>query len=343
MTSPVLFYITDAERASFDRQDEVFDDLEILACNVCTRLRTDIHLRHGETVVGVVYYDETACSHIRKPSGASETTSGDAADDAVATVYEQEAERERVANAERAAGARDSAVKLCATGLVTDPSGRILLVHHRERGWELPSGKVEPGEPWRESLAREVREETGLHVALAEEHPRLLVGEPAPGAPFASWIALARGTAVGLPRPVDPDGLIDDARWFARDDVPLNELSQLASAEVVRAWARAAPAPPAKWPNPVYDRICANCRRPPPATQSPVMGCPFCGCTAVTPRAVSSAPLSLSIAGGPLDVHDAATDAAVVIGARGPTALPLESPPEPTYDPCAAQTVGGGP
>ncbi|MGD9483102.1 NUDIX hydrolase [Streptomyces sp. TRM70308] len=40
--------------------------------------------------------------------------------------------------------------------------GRLLLVRVRRRGcWELPGGKIEPGESPREAAVRELREETG--------------------------------------------------------------------------------------------------------------------------------------------------------------------------------------
>lgn len=52
--------------------------------------------------------------------------------------------------------------------VIRDPAGRVLL--HRRRvggGWAPPSGAVEPGETVIAALEREVREETGLQVAVA--------------------------------------------------------------------------------------------------------------------------------------------------------------------------------
>ncbi|MFH0244250.1 NUDIX domain-containing protein [Streptomyces sp. HK10] len=44
--------------------------------------------------------------------------------------------------------------------------GRLLMVRVRERGcWELPGGKIDPGETPRQAAARELREETGQEVA----------------------------------------------------------------------------------------------------------------------------------------------------------------------------------
>ncbi|MFF1342931.1 MULTISPECIES: NUDIX domain-containing protein [unclassified Streptomyces] len=46
---------------------------------------------------------------------------------------------------------------------------RVLLVHHRWRGWVPPGGRVEPGETPREGARRELFEETGIEVELLPE------------------------------------------------------------------------------------------------------------------------------------------------------------------------------
>ncbi|MCF3133799.1 NUDIX hydrolase [Streptomyces olivochromogenes] len=43
---------------------------------------------------------------------------------------------------------------------------RVLLVHHRWRGWVPPGGRVEPGETPREGARRELFEETGVEAEL---------------------------------------------------------------------------------------------------------------------------------------------------------------------------------
>jgi len=54
-----------------------------------------------------------------------------------------------------------------AGGVVLDGSGNILLIFRRGN-WDLPKGKVEPGESMESAAVREVEEETGVHVAGIE-------------------------------------------------------------------------------------------------------------------------------------------------------------------------------
>jgi 8-oxo-dGTP pyrophosphatase MutT (NUDIX family) len=51
-------------------------------------------------------------------------------------------------------------------GVITDGSGRVLLLRRADNGaWEPPGGVLELGERIVDGLLREVREETGLDVA----------------------------------------------------------------------------------------------------------------------------------------------------------------------------------
>ncbi len=63
----------------------------------------------------------------------------------------------------------------CVGALVHDDDGRLLVVRRgRDPGrglWSVPGGRVEPGETDAVAVAREVLEETGLHVTVG-----LLVG-----------------------------------------------------------------------------------------------------------------------------------------------------------------------
>ncbi len=53
------------------------------------------------------------------------------------------------------------ALLLAAGGLVLEPAGKILLIHRLGK-WDLPKGKLEPGESAEDGALREVEEETGI-------------------------------------------------------------------------------------------------------------------------------------------------------------------------------------
>ena len=110
----------------------------------------------------------------------------------------------------------------CVGGVVTDARGRLLLVrraHEPAKGcWSIPGGRKEPGETDAEATAREVFEETGLHVVVGD-----LVGTVELDAPDRS-IYLVRdyrclpldGVDLSAVRAADD---ADDAGWFGPEEV----------------------------------------------------------------------------------------------------------------------------
>jgi 8-oxo-dGTP diphosphatase len=102
-----------------------------------------------------------------------------------------------------------------ALALITDVEGRVLMV--RQRGgpfsgsWLLPGGRREGAESAAEAVVREVREETGVGLALAEWAAAYEVRS----ANFGAVLDVFRGTlATGTLRAEDGSEL----RWVAGDD-----------------------------------------------------------------------------------------------------------------------------
>ena len=63
--------------------------------------------------------------------------------------------------------------------VILDQDRKILLQKKNHENWSLPAGMIEPGESPRESIIREVREETGLVVIpnkpLALPYPKTVL------------------------------------------------------------------------------------------------------------------------------------------------------------------------
>ena len=56
------------------------------------------------------------------------------------------------------------------SGFIQNETGQVLLVRneHRSNTYEMPGGRVEPGESMKDAVAREVLEETGIHAEIGE-------------------------------------------------------------------------------------------------------------------------------------------------------------------------------
>lgn len=118
---------------------------------------------------------------------------------------------------------KDGPVEVVGAAIVDDLGAptRLLAARRTEPptlagGWELPGGKVDPGEDTVQALHREVAEELGVEVALGEVVPGPLPGGRWPlGAGYAMTVHLAVVTR-GVPAPVEDHDLL---RWLAHDEL----------------------------------------------------------------------------------------------------------------------------
>ncbi len=102
------------------------------------------------------------------------------------------------------------------TGVVRDGQGRMLLLRHRlwpeGRQWGFPTGFAVKGEDFRETVVREVREETGLVVEIGRL-VRLKSG-------YRLRLEVAfEATLTGGTLKLDPFEILE-ARWCSLDELP---------------------------------------------------------------------------------------------------------------------------
>jgi len=102
-------------------------------------------------------------------------------------------------------------VRLVVGAVLRDAAGRVLAARReRPAGWELPGGKVEPGETEPAALVRELREELGVTVEVGERF-----GPDVPIDPnflLRAWtVALFHGEPAALEHA--------ELRWLAPDEL----------------------------------------------------------------------------------------------------------------------------
>jgi|SRR5450631_2301832 len=103
-------------------------------------------------------------------------------------------------------------------------SGRRTEPPELAGGWELPGGKVEPGEHPQDALLREIREELGVEIELGALVQGPVSGAWPLGQRYVMQVWLAR-IIQGVPRPLqDHDqlrlltkGELYDVRWLPAD------------------------------------------------------------------------------------------------------------------------------
>jgi 8-oxo-dGTP diphosphatase len=106
-------------------------------------------------------------------------------------------------------------------GCVIEQDGKYLMVQERKQQvyglWNLPSGRVNKGEPIEEAAVREVEEETGYDIELGE---KLGVYHESSSRPIKHYY---RAKIIGGDLQVRP-GEVLDAKWLSFEEITkLNE------------------------------------------------------------------------------------------------------------------------
>ncbi|MCZ4098037.1 NUDIX hydrolase [Streptomyces sp. H39-C1] len=114
-------------------------------------------------------------------------------------------------------------IRYTADVVAVTPSGEVLLIERDwppyAGSWALPGGHVDPGETSRAAAARELAEETGVHVRAEDLRP-IGVWDTPDRDPRGRYVTVVYVVVVPADTPITAGDDARTVRWWPLDDLP---------------------------------------------------------------------------------------------------------------------------
>lgn len=111
--------------------------------------------------------------------------------------------------------------RISVKAIIKDGEGHLLLLREKDGSWEFAGGGLEHGEDPRTGLARELEEETSLHVEWMNDKPSVFWSiRKEVGSPTLKWFAFVAYEAKvsGTFRPDTTSDEAQEAKYFSFEE-----------------------------------------------------------------------------------------------------------------------------